>query len=69
MLSRPWQEVVKEKREIREKLVEPYLTTINGERAVADTVLNIDNVDELTALLATGKITAHDVTANYIRRW
>ncbi|KAJ9642093.1 uncharacterized protein PV06_03337 [Exophiala oligosperma] len=68
MLSRPWQEVVKEKREIREKLVEPYLTTINGERAVADTVLNIDNVDELTALLATGKITAHDVTANYIRR-
>ncbi|KAK5257912.1 hypothetical protein LTR40_008958 [Exophiala xenobiotica] len=68
MSARPWQEVVREKCDIRQKLVEPYLTDINGERAVADTVLNIDNVEDLTSLLASGKVTAHDVTASYIRR-
>ncbi|KAK5209518.1 hypothetical protein LTR99_007721 [Exophiala xenobiotica] len=68
MSAQPWQEVVREKRDIRQKLVEPYLTDINGERAVADNVLSIDNVEDLTSLLASGKVTAHDVTASYIRR-
>lgn len=68
MSARPWQDVVREKCDIRQKLVEPYLTNVNGERAVADTVLSINNVDDLARLLASGKVTMHDVTASHIRR-
>ena len=68
MSARPWQDVVLEKCDTRQKLIEPYLTNVNGERAVADTVLSIDNVEDLTSLLASGKVTVHDVTASYIRR-
>lgn len=69
MATRPWQDVVREKCEIRQKLVKPYLGNVNGERAVADTILHIDSVEGLTALLSSGKVSAHEVTRAYIRRY
>ncbi|KIX06264.1 uncharacterized protein Z518_04239 [Rhinocladiella mackenziei CBS 650.93] len=69
MAKRSWEEIVREKCETRQRLVEPYLDKTNGERETAVAVLNIDNVECLTSLLASGKVKAHDITLSYIRRY
>ena len=68
MSIRPWQEVVQEKRNIQQKLVEPYLRDIQCQNALPNTILDIDSVEGLTSALASGKVTARDVTRTYIRR-
>lgn len=68
MSAKSWKEAVREKCEIRRRLIEPYLNNVNGERAVFSTVLDIDNVGDLTNLLASGKVSAHDAIRSYVRR-
>ncbi|KIV79229.1 hypothetical protein PV11_06799 [Exophiala sideris] len=68
MSTRPWQEIVQEKREIQQKLVEPHLHDTHGEPELTKTILDIDSVEGLTDLLASEKVSAKYVTKEYIRR-
>jgi capsule polysaccharide export protein KpsC/LpsZ len=69
MCSKPWQDVVRQKRETRERLIKPYLGAIDGERSNAETLTEIDSVEGITTLLASGKVSAHDVAKSYILRY
>ncbi len=71
--KKPWQDVVREKREIQARLVGPYLKpVVNGDHDVAvgvdDKILDIDSIPDLTELLARGEISAVDLTRGYIQR-
>ncbi len=68
MSPRPWEDVVREKLEIQRSLIKPYLSDINGEIDIGAAVLDIDNVDDLTKLLASGKVSAHSVIRSYVQR-
>ncbi|KIX98735.1 uncharacterized protein Z520_05196 [Fonsecaea multimorphosa CBS 102226] len=69
MSSMPWQEVVRQKCETRKDLVEAHLKTINGEHDSSVGICDIDNIETLTRLLASGEITARDVVQGYVRMW
>ncbi|EXJ80162.1 hypothetical protein A1O1_08304 [Capronia coronata CBS 617.96] len=66
MSSGSWQDVVRQKRDTRTRLIEPFLGHSDG--ATDASILGIDNVAELTRLYEDGKLRARDVLEAYIKR-
>lgn len=66
-----WEQVVKTKQDARTKLIAPYLAEIidDSKKSSYDSITNIDDVDTLVSLMATGKLTAYTVVSAYIRRY
>lgn len=65
-----WKDVVKTKQDARAKLIAPYLAeSIDDDRKSAvNSIVRIDDVEELVKSMSTGKLTAQDVISAYIRR-
>jgi hypothetical protein len=70
MASRPWEKIIQEKRDVRTRLIHPYLaeTIDDSTRERYESILGIGDVDILIPLLAAGDLTAKLVTQAYIRR-
>ncbi|KGM91749.1 uncharacterized protein PADG_12054 [Paracoccidioides brasiliensis Pb18] len=79
----PWQKIVAEKRSLREQALQPYFVDgihLRPERvaSVADrsriepreaqSITEIDSVEQLHGRLCRGELTATDVTLAYIKR-
>lgn len=54
---------MQEKREIRSRLIEPYLTCDSDEE-----IIGIDDVNRLAGRISKGELSARDVTEAYIQR-
>lgn len=59
-----WQTIVREKCEIRSKLVEPYALANAGN----EDITSIDDVDRLVERMAKGELSARHVTKAHVRR-
>jgi hypothetical protein len=69
MVPKGWEDIVRQKREIRSSLLQPYLTPVNRNDNSDAAILEITNVEELTALFALGTLRAEDVVRCYSKRY
>lgn len=68
---RAWEDVVKSKRRDRETAIQPFLSDVNGvisgPEKSRDVTLLAD-IDVLVGLMATGELSAEQVTRAFIKR-
>lgn len=63
-----WEEITKEKRIQRERLISPFLSPIIGERNVSEVILEIGDLQSLSELLSSGKLKSQDLILYYAQR-
>lgn len=66
--SRPWNEVVAEKRAIREAQLARHAPAANGDSGSATLGADLVEIEALTSLLESGQASAEDLTRAYIAR-
>ena len=65
---RLWTDVVREKCEIREALIRPYLHSPPESNAIIDSILEKDNVEDLVHGFANGKVQVRKIIEVFCSR-